>query len=92
LHISVANRQWVIMAYTLAFGGLLLLGGRIADFRGRKRIFIVGLVGFAGASATEFAQPCGLRHSLRRGAPPAWQSPHRSRFARFRLAGKSHGG
>jgi EmrB/QacA subfamily drug resistance transporter len=51
LHISVANRQWVITAYTLAFGGLLLLGGRIADFRGRKRMFIVGLVGFAGASA-----------------------------------------
>jgi EmrB/QacA subfamily drug resistance transporter len=51
LHISVANRQWVITAYTLAFGGLLLLGGRIADFGGRKRMFIVGLLGFAGASA-----------------------------------------
>ena len=48
LHISVANRQWVITAYTLAFGGLLLLGGRIADFGGRKRMFGVGLVGFAG--------------------------------------------
>ena len=51
LHISVANRQWVITAYTLAFGGLLLLGGRIADFGGRKRMFMVGLIGFAGASA-----------------------------------------
>ncbi len=51
LHISVANRQWVITAYTLAFGGLLLLGGRIADFGGRKRMFAVGLVGFAVASA-----------------------------------------
>ena len=51
LHISVANRQWVITAYTLAFGGLLLLGGRIADFGGRKRMFGVGLVGFAAASA-----------------------------------------
>ncbi|HEV3131117.1 MAG TPA: MFS transporter [Acidimicrobiales bacterium] len=51
LNISVANRQWVITAYTLAFGGLLLLGGRIADFGGRKRMFIVGLIGFAGASA-----------------------------------------
>jgi EmrB/QacA subfamily drug resistance transporter len=50
LHISVANRQWVITAYTLAFGGLLLLGGRIADFRGRKRMFILGLIGFAAAS------------------------------------------
>ncbi len=51
LHISVANRQWVITAYTVAFGGLLLLGGRIADYGGRKRVFIVGLLGFAGASA-----------------------------------------
>jgi len=51
LSISVANRQWVITAYTLAFGGLLLLGGRIADFGGRRRMFMVGLFGFAGASA-----------------------------------------
>src|SRR3984957_15854387 len=51
LHISVANRQWVITAYTLAFGGLLLLGGRIAAFGGRKLMFMVGLIGFAGASA-----------------------------------------
>src|SRR5580693_2955231 len=51
LHISVANRQWVVTAYTLAFGGLLLLGGRIADYGGRRRMFILGLVGFAAASA-----------------------------------------
>ncbi|MGX7678072.1 MFS transporter [Jatrophihabitans sp. DSM 45814] len=51
LGITDANRQWVITAYTLAFGGLLLLGGRIADFVGRKRMFIVGLLGFAAASA-----------------------------------------
>ena len=50
LGISDADRQWVITAYTLAFGGLLLLGGRIADFQGRKRMFIVGLTGFAFAS------------------------------------------
>src|SRR3954464_282271 len=50
LGISDANRQWVVTAYTLAFGGLLLLGGRIADYTGRKRIFIVGLIGFAAAS------------------------------------------
>ncbi len=41
----------MITAYTLAFGGLLLLGGRIADYGGRKRMFMVGLIGFAGASA-----------------------------------------
>jgi EmrB/QacA subfamily drug resistance transporter len=51
LNISNADRQWVITAYTLAFGGLLLLGGRIADFVGRKRIFLIGLIGFAAASA-----------------------------------------
>jgi len=51
LGITNANRQWVITAYTLAFGGLLLLGGRIADYTGRKRTFIIGLLGFAGASA-----------------------------------------
>jgi EmrB/QacA subfamily drug resistance transporter len=51
LHISTDNRQWMITAYTLAFGGLLLLGGRIADYVGRKRAFIIGLLGFAAASA-----------------------------------------
>jgi EmrB/QacA subfamily drug resistance transporter len=51
LGITNANRQWVVTAYTLAFGGLLLLGGRIADYTGRKRTFIIGLLGFAGASA-----------------------------------------
>ena len=51
LHISPVNSQWIVTAYTLAFGSLLLLGGRIADFVGRKRIFIIGLLGFAGASA-----------------------------------------
>ena len=51
LHISDADRQWVITAYTLTFGGLLLLGGRVADYLGRKRVFLIGLVGFAVASA-----------------------------------------
>ncbi|WP_407565449.1 MFS transporter [Streptomyces sp. 184] len=51
LGISDGNRQWVITAYALAFGGLLLFGGRIADIWGRKRTFITGLVGFAVASA-----------------------------------------
>ena len=39
-----------VTAYTLSFGGLLLLGGRIADYTGRKRTFIIGLLEFAGAS------------------------------------------
>ncbi|GAA2070551.1 MFS transporter [Streptomyces albiaxialis] len=51
LGISDGDRQWIITAYTLAFGSLLLLGGRIADYTGRKRTFLIGLIGFAGASA-----------------------------------------
>jgi MFS family permease len=51
LGITDANQQWVITAYTLAFGSLLLLGGRIGDYMGRKKIFLIGLAGFAFASA-----------------------------------------
>ena len=51
LGFSDGDRQWIVTAYALAFGSLLLLGGRIADLFGRKRTFIVGLVGFALASA-----------------------------------------
>ena len=51
LGITDANQQWVITAYTLAFGSLLLIGGRIGDFMGRKKIFLVGLAGFAAVSA-----------------------------------------
>jgi EmrB/QacA subfamily drug resistance transporter len=51
LQFSNANRQWVVTAYSLAFGTLLLLGGRIGDMVGRKRALIIGLVGFAAASA-----------------------------------------
>ncbi|MCK7624892.1 MFS transporter [Streptomyces sp. RS10V-4] len=51
LGISDANRQWVITAYALAFGGLLLFGGRLSDLWGRRRTFLIGLTGFALASA-----------------------------------------
>ncbi|MBO4254095.1 MFS transporter [Streptomyces griseorubiginosus] len=51
LGFSDGDRQWVVTAYALAFGSLLLLGGRIGDLFGRKMTFLVGLVGFAGASA-----------------------------------------
>jgi EmrB/QacA subfamily drug resistance transporter len=51
LGFSNGDRQWVITAYSLAFGSLLLLGGRISDLIGRKRAFMIGLVGFAVASA-----------------------------------------
>jgi EmrB/QacA subfamily drug resistance transporter len=51
LGFSSDNRQWVVTAYALAFGSLLLLGGRAADLFGRKRAFLIGLAGFAVASA-----------------------------------------
>ena len=50
LDISNANLPWIVTGYALAFGGLLLLGGRLADLYGRRRIFMVGLVIFAVAS------------------------------------------
>jgi EmrB/QacA subfamily drug resistance transporter len=51
LGFTTADRQWVVTAYTLAFGSLLLLGGRLADLLGRKVTFLIGLAGFAGVSA-----------------------------------------
>jgi EmrB/QacA subfamily drug resistance transporter len=51
LHFSNGNRQWMVTAYTLAFGSLLLLGGRLSDLFGRRRTLVTGLVGFALASA-----------------------------------------
>jgi EmrB/QacA subfamily drug resistance transporter len=51
LGFSNGNRQWIVTAYSLAFGSLLLLGGRLSDLMGRKRTFIIGLIGFAAASA-----------------------------------------
>ena len=50
LHFSPANLQWVVNAYTLIFGGFLLLGGRAADLLGRRRLFVVGVALFAVAS------------------------------------------
>ena len=57
LAISNNDRQWVVTAYALAFGGLLLLGGRLSDLVGRRKIFLIGLIGFAVASATGGAAP-----------------------------------
>jgi EmrB/QacA subfamily drug resistance transporter len=51
LHFTDGQRQWIITAYSLAFGSLLLLGGRLADDFGRKRVFLTGVIGFAAASA-----------------------------------------
>jgi EmrB/QacA subfamily drug resistance transporter len=58
LHIAESTVQWVVTAYAITFGGFLLLGGRMADLLGRRRIFLVGLVLFTLASLT-----CGLASS-----------------------------
>jgi EmrB/QacA subfamily drug resistance transporter len=50
LHFSPTSLQWIVNAYTLAFGGFLMLGGRAADLIGRRRLFIVGIVLFSAAS------------------------------------------
>ena len=81
LHISTDNRQWVLTAYTLAFGGLLLLGGRIADYVGRKRIFIVGLLGFAACFGPRrrcaSTPPCSSEPGpCRAPSPRFWPRPH----------------
>jgi EmrB/QacA subfamily drug resistance transporter len=66
LHFSNADRQWIVTAYSLAFGSLLLLGGRIGDIIGRKSALLIGLIGFAVASAiggasTSFIMLVGAR-------------------------------
>lgn len=51
LHFSNESRQWVVTAYALAFGSLLLVGGKVGDLFGRKWALIIGLIGFSAASA-----------------------------------------
>src|SRR5437763_17188879 len=58
LNFSDADLQWVVSASTLTFGGFLMLGGRVADLLGRKRLFMAGLVLFSAASLA-----CGLSQS-----------------------------
>src|SRR3954452_24432279 len=61
LHFSATDLQWVINAYTLVFGGFLLLGGRMADLLGRKRLFVAGATLFAIASVVNgLAQSPGM--------------------------------
>jgi len=59
LHVSDPTLQWVLIAYTITFGGLLLLGGRAADLLGRRRLFMIGLTIFTAASLA-----CGLAKSI----------------------------
>jgi EmrB/QacA subfamily drug resistance transporter len=78
LHFSNVDRQWIVTAYALAFGSLLLLGGRVSTLLGRKVTFIGGLIGFAAASAlggaaTSFGMLVGAR--TLQGAFGAFMAP-----------------
>ncbi|MGD8193274.1 MFS transporter [Herbiconiux sp. P18] len=66
------QRQWIVTAYALAFGSLLLLGGRIADYWGRKRTFMVGMVGFGIASAWGGLAQSGVELIVARGIQGAF--------------------
>ena len=77
LHFSGTNLEWVVNAYTLAFGGLLLLGGRSGDLLGRRRIFIAGIALFALASlAGGFATNQAGCSSPGSSRASAGRSPH----------------
>ncbi len=74
-----ADRQWVITGYALAFGSLLLLGGRLSDLFGRRNTFIVGLIGFSvasavGGAATNFEMLVGAP-SVRVCSARCWRPP-----------------
>ena len=96
LGISQANLSWIVTGYSLAFGGLLLLGGRLGDLYGRRRMFMVGVSIFAVASllggfaSTEgcCSAPVGCRASARRSPPRprSRSSPRRSPPARSATA------
>ena len=85
---------WVVSGYTLAFGGLLLLGGRAADLFGARRLVVVGLVAFAGASLLAGLAPTGwalLAGRVLQGLAAAFLSPS-ARIAATSLAGTSPAG
>ncbi|MGO4145642.1 MFS transporter [Paenarthrobacter sp. YAF11_1] len=72
LSLPDGQRQWVVTAYALAFGALLLLGGRIADYWGRKRTFMVGMLGFGLASTWGGLAQGGIELIVARGVQGAF--------------------
>lgn len=85
LHFSTQSRQWIVTGYALAFGSLLLLGGKLGDLFGRKWALIAGLVGFSVASAIGgLAQSFGVLVSARtlQGLSPHCLHPRRSGCSR----------
>ncbi len=80
LHFSNVDRQWIITAYALAFGSLLLFGGRLGDLFGRKVTFLIGLIGFAAPppwAARRSTSPCWSRPGPARERSPLCSLPQR---------------
>src|SRR6266487_3516166 len=78
LHFSAASLPWVVTAYALSFGGFLLLGGRAADLFGRRRLLLVGMLGFTVISLLiGLSQSVGMLIGLRvlQGLAAAFMSP-----------------
>jgi EmrB/QacA subfamily drug resistance transporter len=78
LHFSPANLQWVMTAYILTFGGFLLLGGRAADLFGRRRVFMLGLIGFSAGSmlvGLSVNEPMMILTRALQGLAAAFMSP-----------------
>ena len=87
LGLSEANLQWIVNAYTLVFGGFLLLGGRAGDLLGRKRLFLFGIVVFTVASLLDgLATSSGMLIGARalQGSAPRSSRRRRSRSSRRR--------
>src|SRR5256714_1299856 len=87
LHFSATNLQWVISAYAILFGGALLLGGRLADLLGRRRLFMSGLALFAASRGPLRSPPASCCSSPRRRGrrPTAGVRARRSCCSRERL-------
>src|SRR5215471_12794034 len=91
LGFSNADRQWVVTAYSLAFGGLLLLGGRLSDLLGRRRMLIIGLVGGAATSFAVLVIGRGLQGAFGALLAPAALSTLTVTFADPAERGKAFG-
>ena len=86
LHFSTDDGQWIITAYALTFGSLLLLGGKLGDLFGRKWTFVAGLLGFAIASALGGLAPSFDANRMLRN-PDLSPPPHSPVTVRRRLPG-----